>query len=113
MWRRASAAAARRVVSAARRDLPAAPGWPSAALGTPSDAVPSSSRRALPPRRACHDAAALRPFADGMSDADKFLFDTNGFVVVPDVFGAADLRRFHDAIDAHADSIHELSLIHI
>ena len=107
MWRHASAAAARRAVAAARRDLPAGPAWPSAALGTPRDAVPSSSPLALPPRRACHDAAALHPFKDGMSDADKFLFDTNGFVVVPDVFGAEDLKRFHDAIDAHADAIHE------
>jgi len=60
----------------------------------------------------CHDGAALNPFrgrkdAARMSDEDKFLFDTNGFVVVRGVFGADDLRRFHAAIDAHADRIHE------
>jgi hypothetical protein len=65
----------------------------------------SQTRRAY-----CHDAAALSPFdaaAHGMPERDKFLFDTNGFVVVKNVFSKEDLARFHGAIDAHADQIHE------
>ena len=59
----------------------------------------------------CHDAQALGPLPGdaehAVSDVDKFLFDTNGFVVVKDVFSKDDLRAFHDAIDAHAHLIHE------
>ena len=59
----------------------------------------------------CHDARALGPLPGdaehAVSDVDKFLFDTNGFVVVKDVFSKDDLRAFHDAIDAHAHLIHE------
>ena len=58
-------------------------------------------------RRYCHDSSSLSPFASRMPETDKFLFDTNGFVVVRNVFSAADLARFHAAIDAHADQIHE------
>ena len=58
----------------------------------------------------CHDASALSPFAGSdapaMPAADKFLFDTNGFVIVRGVFGADDLARFHAGIDAHAHEIH-------
>jgi ectoine hydroxylase-related dioxygenase (phytanoyl-CoA dioxygenase family) len=59
----------------------------------------------------CHDASALSPFAGSdapaMPAADKFLFDTNGFVIVRGVFGADDLARFHAGVDAHAHEIHE------
>ena len=56
----------------------------------------------------CHDAASLSPFADSsMPESDKFLFDTNGFVIVRDVFSPEDLSRFHAAVDAHAHLIHE------
>jgi len=61
-------------------------------------------------QRSCHDAASLSPFASSnhvMSDTDKFLFDTNGFVVVKGVFDKSDLSRFHSAIETHADQIHE------
>ena len=75
-------------------------------------------RRCQPPTRSrrrragmCHDARALGPLPGdaehAVSDVDKFLFDTNGFVVVKDVFSKDDLRAFHDAIDAHAHLIHE------
>ena len=71
-----------------------------------SDAFAASTRAGM-----CHDARALGPLPGdaehAVSDVDKFLFDTNGFVVVKDVFSKDDLRAFHDAIDAHAHLIHE------
>ena len=59
----------------------------------------------------CHDAQALGALPGesehAVSDVDKFLFDTNGFVIVKNVFSKTDLKEFHDAIDAHAHLIHE------
>ena len=59
----------------------------------------------------CHDAQALGALPGesehAVSDVDKFLFDTNGFVIVKNVFSKKDLKAFHDAIDAHAHLIHE------
>jgi len=55
----------------------------------------------------CHDAESLSPFTSTMPDEDKFLFDTNGFVVVRNVFSKDDIARFHAGIDAHAEHVHE------
>ena len=110
MWHRASAVSARRVVSYAQLFQSSVP--PSSnALGTrgffPMTCPLRSSSVFRGTQGMCHDAAALHPFKDGMSDADKFLFDTNGFVVVKGVFGKDDLSKFHEAIDAHKTQIHE------
>ena len=62
-----------------------------------SDAFAASTRAGM-----CHDARALGPLPGdaehAVSDVDKFLFDTNGFVVVKDVFSKDDLRAFHDTV---------------
>jgi len=42
-----------------------------------------------------------------MSEHDKFLFDTNGFVIVRNVYSAEEVARFHAAVDAHAGAVHE------
>ena len=55
----------------------------------------------------CHDGESLAPFPSTMPDADKFLFDTNGFVIVRNVFSTAEVAKFHEAVEAHADQIHE------
>jgi hypothetical protein len=107
MWHRARAAAVKSAMCVllphvVHRAHPAMLGTHVKIFGARMTSAPSSVRRGM-----CHDAAALHPFPDGMSASDKFMFDTNGFVVVKNVFGEADLRRFHDAIDEHGDQIHE------
>jgi len=41
-----------------------------------------------------HDSESLAPFPSTMPDADKFLFDTNGFVIVRDVFSAVEAGAY-------------------
>ena len=94
--------------SAVAASAASAPSAASPATAVTPAAVAASMLRHK--RRYCHDAAALSPFDSSkhqMSDKDKFLFDTNGFVVVKNVFSKEDLARFHSAVDAHADQIHE------
>ena len=42
-----------------------------------------------------------------MADAEKYLFDLNGYVVVENVLNAEEIGRGNEAIDRHAEQIHE------
>lgn len=47
--------------------------------------------------------AALR----GFSDADRYLFDLNGFLLIRGVLSREEVRAANTAMDAHADTAHE------
>ena len=53
-----------------------------ARIGAAVSAAPARGASLQTARRHCHDGASLSPFTpeQGMSEHDKFLFDTNGFV---------------------------------
>ena len=77
------------------RDVNARPHPSSAPSSVPFD------RRA---RARCHDAPALRATSRAMSDDERFWFDTNGFLILRNVFSSTDVAAMHDAIDARVDS---------
>ena len=54
--------------------------------------------------RWCHDAPALRASSRAMSDDERFWFDTNGFLILRNVFSSTDVAAMRDAIDARVDS---------
>ena len=47
---------------------------------------------------------ATRRFPDEMSAREKFLFDLNGYLVVPAVVETHEIDQLHRAIDAHSDT---------
>ena len=42
-----------------------------------------------------------------MNEDEKYFFDLNGYIVVPNVLSAEDIALANEAIDRHADQIHE------
>jgi ectoine hydroxylase-related dioxygenase (phytanoyl-CoA dioxygenase family) len=42
-----------------------------------------------------------------MNDDEKYLFDINGYIVVPNVLTVEEIKRANEAIDHHAAQIHE------
>ena len=55
-------------------------------------------------RARCHDAPALRASSRAMSDDERFWFDTNGFLILRNVFSSTDVAAMREAIDARVDS---------
>ena len=45
--------------------------------------------------------------AEGMSKAQKYLFDLNGFIVIRNVFDSDFIKQANAAIDAHTDRLYE------
>ena len=43
----------------------------------------------------------------GLSHAEKYVFDLNGFLVIRNAFDADMVRRANEAIDVHQDQVHE------
>ena len=43
-----------------------------------------------------------------MNDEEKYLFDLNGFLVLPQVLSPEEVRRGNEAIDRHADQMQEI-----
>jgi len=42
-----------------------------------------------------------------MNDEERYLFDLNGYLVLPGVLGTAELSALHEAVDRHASAIRE------
>ena len=52
-----------------------------------------------------HDGPAAS--GQGLTHAQKYLFDLNGFIVLRNMFDADIVERANDAVDAHLDRLHE------
>ena len=46
----------------------------------------------------------LKPWPS-MDEEESYLFDTNGFVILRNVLGGAELQALNEAVDRHADAV--------